>query len=204
MLGLAHILLALVVYAGSGVSESRGVEIQHQAIRFRLDGERIVSHSGEGVSWFVERGYGEKDDKGLLQLSPIEALYLVEVGKIEIFNENGEKMEFDSLVKLFAKKSETLWRDYVIYRDLRRRRYVMKEGFSPQLRFRVFERGEYGEAPAKYIIIPLSEGKDISVSTIAELIRSCRSMDKEPVLAVVDRRNEVVYYSASIADLKNV
>ncbi|MCS7129184.1 MAG: tRNA-intron lyase, partial [Candidatus Caldarchaeum sp.] len=78
-----------------------------------------------------------------------------------------------------------------------------KEGFGPKLRFRVFERGEYLEKPAKYLIIPLYEGESIAVEELLQLLRSCRAMNKEAVVAVLDRRSEVVYYNASLADLRN-
>ena len=92
----------------------------------------------------------------------------------------------------------------MVYRDLRRRRYVVKEGFSQELRFRVFERGDYGKKPARFIIIPIQEGREILVGNMVELVKTCRAMEKDPIIAVVDRRNEVVYYSVSIVELRNV
>jgi len=170
-----------------------------------VNGKITLVNPAEETGWFLERGYGEKSVDGKLVLSPVEALYLVETGKIKIRKENSrEEYSFNELVELFSGQSETFWRDYVIYRDLRRRRYVVKEGFSNELRFRLFERGEYGEKPAKYIIIPIHEGKDIQVSNLIKIIGSCKAMNKEPIIAVVDRRNEIVYYSASQVELRNL
>ena len=92
----------------------------------------------------------------------------------------------------------------MVYRDLRKRRYVVKEGFSEELRFRVFERGEYGEKPAKYVVAIISEGKDVPVEKLRQWLSACRGMRKELVLAVIDRRNEIIYYKASLVDLRNV
>jgi len=168
--------------------------------------------SDDGISAPIEaatmelqaRGYGEPNARGFLVLSPVETLYLLEPGKIEVTDGSGEQYSFNRLLSKFIQADENVWRDYVVYRDLRKRRYVVKEGFGSEMRFRVFERGQYGKSAAKYIIIPLYEGRDTTVEKLTEIVRACRAMDKEPVLAVIDRRNEIVYYNASIADLRNL
>jgi tRNA splicing endonuclease len=41
------------------------------------------------------------------------------------------------------------------------------------------------------------------VEELLSLLRSCRAMNKTAVVAVLDRRNGVVYYQASLVDLRN-
>jgi len=48
------------------------------------------------------------------------------------------------------------------------------------------------------------EGKNILIERILEWLSACRKMRKELVIAVVDRRNEVIYYKAALVDLRNV
>ncbi|MCS6769166.1 MAG: tRNA-intron lyase [Candidatus Caldarchaeum sp.] len=179
--------------------ESVSVAVVH-SLRFLEDGS-VVFTEGD-LSWLKARGYGDLRQDGLWGFSPVETLYLVKNGRALVYR-SGEKLEFNDLLTLFIQKDPNVWRDYVIYMDLRKRRYVVKEGFGPKLRFRVFERGEYLEKPAKYLIIPLYEGESIAVEELLQLLRSCRAMNKEAVVAVLDRRNEVVYYNASLADLRN-
>ncbi|MCS7109922.1 MAG: hypothetical protein NZ956_00440 [Candidatus Caldarchaeum sp.] len=177
-------------------------ELVGEAATFELlDDNRAVLVSGD-IGWFKERGYGDIRQDGRYLFSPVETLYLVKNGKASVFR-NGEKQEFNTLLTRFIQHDRNVWRDYVIYVDLRKRRYVVKEGFGPKLRFRVFERGEYLEKPAKYLIIPLYEGESIGMSELLSLLRSCRAMDKTGVVAVLDRRNEVVYYQASVVELWN-
>ncbi|MDW8084342.1 MAG: hypothetical protein RMI49_03995 [Candidatus Caldarchaeum sp.] len=177
-------------------------EVISEVARFELsDDGKVVFASGD-ISWFKQRGYGDPRQDGKYVFSPVETLYLVKNGKAVVYR-NGEKQEFNTLLTDFIRSDRNVWRDYVIYMDLRKRRYVVKEGFGPKLRFRVFERGEYLEKPAKYLIIPLYEGESIPVEELLGLLRSCRAMDKTGVVAVLDRRNEVVYYQASIVELWN-
>ncbi|HDD40095.1 MAG TPA: hypothetical protein ENG21_02460, partial [Nitrososphaeria archaeon] len=65
-------------------------------------------------------------------------------------------------------------------------------------------RGKYGKEPARYVIAPIVEGKNLPIKRLQEWLVTCRKMRKELVIAVVDRRNEVVYYKARLVDLRNV
>jgi tRNA-intron endonuclease len=172
-------------------------------VEFRLE-DGVVKSLSRNISWFRDRGYGEVGPDGHLTLSPVEALYLLRAGRITVSTSEGRILGFEELLNIQSSRLPNLWRDYVIYMDLRDRRYVVKEGFSPHLRFRVFERGTYPEAAAKYVIIPVYEGDDMAVEDLLEHIRACRAMNKTPVVAVVDRRNEIVYYTVSIVNLVNL
>ncbi|MEM1945286.1 MAG: hypothetical protein QXX57_06070, partial [Nitrososphaerota archaeon] len=114
---------------------------------FRITSEGTVVSVNSDVAWFKERGYGELGPDGLLTLSPVEALYLLRAGKISVSTYEGRVMKFEELLEIQSGRVANLWRDYVIYMDLRNRRYVVKEGFGEHLRFRVFERGAYPDAP---------------------------------------------------------
>jgi len=133
-----------------------------------------------------------------------EALYLVENGWMRVLNSQDIELDFNMLLEELKQLDENVWRDYVIYRDLRNRKYVVKNGFSEELRFRVFERGKYGKEPARYVIAPIVEGKNLPIKRLQEWLVTCRKMRKELVIAVVDRRNEVVYYKARLVDLRNI
>ncbi|GBC68644.1 hypothetical protein HRbin01_00327 [archaeon HR01] len=180
-----------------------GSETVVKPVRFRIGREGVAESVGVDVGWFTARGYGELEPDGLLRLSPVEALYLTKYGRVAVEDDSGHVMGFEELFSRLAEKTANLWRDYVIYMDLRNRRYVVKEGFSPHLRFRVFERGTYPESAAKYLIIPVYEGDDVVVEELLEYVRACRAMNKTAVVAVVDRRNEIVYYTVSLVNLIN-
>ncbi|HDJ67202.1 MAG TPA: tRNA-intron lyase [Nitrososphaeria archaeon] len=172
-------------------------------IRAILSDDGIIAKPDEICLKYLGKGYGAREDKRV-KYSPIEALYLTEIGKMEVFDGSGGKLSFQELLRKLQQGDPNIWRDYVVYRDLRKRRYVVKEGFGKELRFRVFERGKYGKEPAKYLVVPIFEGRDVSIKKLEEWMAISRKMRKELVIAVVDRRNEVIYYKASLVDLRNV
>jgi tRNA-intron endonuclease len=61
--------------------------------------------------------------------------------------------------------------------------------------FRVYERGQYSKDAAKYLVISIQEGKPIGVSDLVGAVRQSQRSKKELVLAVMNRRGEIVYYS---------
>ncbi len=142
------------------------------------------------------RGYGslEKDE---LLLTFYEALYLLDKNILEVEDKKGEKKDFQELLRVYESADENAWAKYLIYRDLRSRGYVVREGFGLGVDFRVYERGEYGKDTAKYLILSIQEGKPISLENLTTALKQCQSLKKELILAVMNRRGETVYYSVS-------
>lgn len=171
----------------------------------RLRDARIEAKRSDEVVKLLSKGYGVEDQaRGLVIYSYPEALYLVETGRMSVISSSGEKLDFNKLLTALKQLDENIWRDYVVYRDLRERNYVVKDGVNRELRFRVFERGKYGEEPARYLVAPIMEGRNVPIEKMIEWLSTARKLRKELVIAVVDRRNEVIYYKASIVDLRNV
>lgn len=142
------------------------------------------------------KGYGTSEDKELM-LNFCEALYLSDKGFLEVKDEKGTQLAFDELLRISEKTDENSWAKYLIYRDLRSRGYVVREGFGLGVDFRVYERGEYGKDTAKYLILSLQEGKPITLEDLTQTMKQCQSLKKELILAVMSRRGEIVYYSVS-------
>ncbi len=142
------------------------------------------------------RGYGVPEKSQLL-LTFYEAMYLMDKDMLEVEDEKGSKTNIRRLIRCYQNLDENAWAAYLTYRDLRSRGYVVREGFGLGVDFRVYERGEYAKDTAKYLIISIQEGKPISLENLANAIRQCQSLKKELILAVMNRRGEVVYYSVS-------
>lgn len=152
----------------------------------------------------LSKGYGNLEkDKNIIVYNPIEVLYLVENGMARVLLKDSE-IGFNALLCKLATTDENIWRNYVIYRDLRKKNYIVKEGFGQELTFRVFDRGEFQKDVAKFLITPLMEGKNIKLSKLKYLVSVSRALNKELVISVVDRRNEVVYYIVNQVDLRNL
>ena len=147
------------------------------------------------------RGYGVAENDEFL-LTFYESLYLLDKGALEIKNEKDGTVDFQGLLQRYEGVDENAWANYLMYRDLRSRGYVVREGFGLGIDFRVYERGEYGEKTAKYLILSMQEGKPIEMGDLTRVLRQCQSLKKELILAVMNRRGEIVYYSVSQLTLK--
>lgn len=162
----------------------------------------VLVSSPEGIEGLSLRGYGVSENEKLT-LTFYEALFLLAKGIIEVKNEKTrEKVNFQTLLQRFQSVDEDAWVRYLIYRDLRSRGYVAREGFGLGIDFRVYERGEYGKATANYLIFGIQEGQPVSMEELARSLRYVQSLKKRLVLAVINRRGEVVYYSLSQLTLK--
>jgi len=179
--------------------ETRVAELK---IKASLKENAVLVFSPEGVEGLSSRGYGVSEN-GKLTLALYEALFLLDKGIIEIEDEETRKeVSFQSLLKRFQSVDENAWVRYLIYRDLRGRGYVAREGFGLGIDFRVYERGEYGKETAKHLIFGVQEGQPVSVEELARTLRYVQSLKKNLILAVINRRGEIVYYSLSQLTLK--
>jgi tRNA-intron endonuclease len=179
--------------------ESRVAELK---IKASITENEVLVSSPEGVEGLSPRGYGVLEN-GKLTLTFYEALFLLDKEVIDVEDEKtGGKISFQSLLKCFQSVDENAWVRYLIYRDLRSRGYVAREGFGLGIDFRVYERGEYGKETAKYLIFGIQEGRPVSVEELARTLRYVQSLKKNLVLAVLNRRGEIVYYSLSQLTLK--
>lgn len=137
------------------------------------------------------KGYGDKEDNDYL-LETYEALYLLYLNRLVITN--GSIDNFASLLKHELKYDKEILTKFLVYRDLRSRGYVVKEGFGFGADFRVYERGGYEKKRAKYVVFCINEGIKVKVGELSKNVREIETMGKNAIAAVVERRGEVIYY----------
>ncbi len=160
-------------------------------VRGRLLEDMSVEVTGRDAVKLYGWNFGRLAGLGRLILEPHEALYLVEEGELEV-EKDGVPLGMQELMSLYASSLEGFWVRYLVFRDLKRRRYTVAKGPDEVLFLRVFERGRTDTA--RYLVMPLFEGEQV---TVGELLRRARqSMDqrKQLLLAIVERRGEVIYY----------
>lgn len=148
------------------------------------------------VDEFSSRGYGASGKKEFL-LTFYEALYLLDRAMLQVKDKNGEEVDFQRLLRCYEAANQNAWACYLVFRDLRSRGYVVREGFGQGVDFRVYERGDYSKGAAKYLIVTVQEGKPKALESLSRSLKQSLSLKKELVLAVMNRRGEIVYYSVS-------
>jgi tRNA-intron endonuclease len=137
------------------------------------------------------KGYGDKEDNNYF-LETYEALYLLHLNKLVITN--GVVVDFSDLMKHALKYDKEIVTKFLVYRDLRSRGYVVKEGFGFGTDFRVYERGGFEKKRAKYVVFCVNEGINVKVGELSKHVREIETMGKNAIAAVVERRGEVIYY----------
>jgi tRNA-intron endonuclease len=137
------------------------------------------------------KGYGDKENNNYL-LETYEALYLLHLNKLVITN--GDVVDFSDLLKHALRYDKEIVTKFLVYRDLRSRGYVVKEGFGFGTDFRVYERGGYEKKRAKYVVFCVNEGINVKVGELSKHVREIETMGKNAIAAVVERRGEVIYY----------
>ncbi len=149
------------------------------------------------------KGYGESLKKEY-QLHYFEALYLVFIKKLIVLNWRNKELSFANLLKILLKWDKNIFSRFLIYRDLRGRGYVVKDGFGFGIDFRVYNRGEYNLKPAKYVVFGINEGIELSISELSKNIKEIEKMGKEGIVAVIERRGEVIYYKIDQVGFKKL
>ena len=138
------------------------------------------------------KGFGEQEQDGYF-LKPFESLYLLYTDRL-VLKKTTKKINFNEMMEIAQNNDSEVLTKFLIYRDLRNRGYVVKDGFGFGSDFRVYERGHFGEKGAKFLIFGLNEGHTEKMGNLQKTVDQITQMGKEPVIAVIERRGEVIYY----------
>ena len=97
-----------------------------------------------------QKGFGEIEN-GKLFLKSFETLYLLYTHKL-FLKKKQKQIDFDTFMGICQKTNSEILTKFLIFRDLKTRGYIVKDGFGFGSDFRVYERGHFGEKGAKFLI----------------------------------------------------
>jgi len=161
-------------------------------ITAKMVNEKIAVINPKMQKILSDRGFGESE-KDILILDSFETLYLLYNNKLELKKVN-KNIIFDELIQKYIEKNDNTLIRFLLYRDLRTKGYVVKDGFGFDSDFRVYERGTYGLKDARFIIFVFNEGTQQKIGKLYKNIHQITKMGKEPIIAVIERRGEIIYY----------
>src|SRR5208283_5367248 len=108
-------------------------ESKKQPPEFRTSGtlseKGVVVADQSNIDALTSRGYGTMEN-GVFTLTFYEALYLNDKGMLEVKGEGPKTVDFQTLLHCYEAKNENAWASFLVYRDLRSRGYVAREGFG--------------------------------------------------------------------------
>jgi tRNA-intron endonuclease len=154
---------------------------------------------GPEVEELHERNYygtpGDRPNGKFLELTPFEALVLHERGRVILHSPDGSPYDVEGFAAEMTHRDPRFWIKYVVYRELRRRGYVVREGLGSGIEFRVYDRGaRRGSDAAKLLVYILPEGERVQIQTLALIANQSMAARKELVLAIVDRLGDTSFY----------
>jgi tRNA-intron endonuclease len=171
-------------------------------LRGIIDKNGIVSIEDSGRFGELEEvGYGEREGKRVI-LKGFEALYLLYAGKMKVEDGKAKEVTFEDLAKSTQARVKDSWTKFIIYRDLRSRGYIVKDGFGFGTDLRAYERGDFPSKAAKFVIFALDEGTEKSLGELRDSVKQIARMGKEAIVAVIERRGEVIYYRVTKATFR--
>ncbi|HEV8594770.1 MAG TPA: tRNA-intron lyase [Thermoplasmata archaeon] len=158
------------------------------------DGTVVVEDGGEGSTLYNKGFFGDPRPGGGVILSLLEAVYLVESGRLAV-SEDDAPLPLPELFRRAHAKVPSFEIRYLVYRDLRQRGYVVKES-APPIDFRVFPRGGGPKAtPTKWGVSAISERWVFDLDALAGHVRHVSGARKNLLLAVVDEASDLTYYA---------
>jgi tRNA-intron endonuclease len=165
-------------------------------ITAQFSGDKITSLSEDAFSLYEKSRFGEKE-KNKIEYAGVEALFLVEEAKMEIFS--GKKLiSFDGLLKKLRKKDKKIETKFAVYEDLRKRGYIIKTALKFGAEFRIYDKGvRPGEDHAKWILFTAREHDALSWHDFAAKNRVAHSTQKNLLIAIVDEESDVSYYEVA-------
>jgi len=165
-------------------------------IKANFSGEKIFSNSKAAQDLFSSQRFGEKIDEKI-QYSLPEALFLVDDKKMDIYQKD-RKLALKQILNQFEKIDKKFKIKYIVFKDLRKKGYIVKTALKFGAEFRVYKKGaNIGEEHAKWILYPVSETSELTWHDFSAKNRVAHSTKKNLLIGIVDEENDVSYYEIS-------
>jgi tRNA-intron endonuclease len=161
-----------------------------------LVGEKVITESSdESREFYNQSRFGNLAENGKVELSLLEAYYLMEKGKLSIKTDTRKKLTPESFLKKATELEPNFWIRYCVFRDIRNRGYIIKTALKFGADFRVYDRGvKPGEDHARWIVYPVHEGDTLTWYEFAAKNRVAHSTKKRLLMAIVDDEGDCTYY----------
>ncbi|NOZ81796.1 MAG: tRNA-intron lyase [Candidatus Micrarchaeota archaeon] len=155
-----------------------------------VDGKIIVQNGKE----LYEKGFFGTVKGNDVELDNVEALFLLERGRIKIFRD-GKSLDVKDFFHLCCSLDPRFEFKYTVYKDLRTRGFSVRPGFKG-CDFRVYERGSKPgkKEKIKWIVFCNAEDYPCNLDQLAMAIKLAKNIRTTALWAVVDNDSDVTYY----------
>ena len=178
------------------MAEEKDEKKETEKIKAKITGQGIYSNSESAFSLYESSRFGEKKENKV-KYSSVEALYLVEKGKLEVYSGN-KKLDFEQLMRKLKKQDKKIEINYLVFKDMRNRGYIVKTALKFGAEFRVYNKGKKpGEDHAKWILYPVLESQTMTWHEFSAKNRVAHSTKKNLLIGIIDEEGDISYYEIS-------
>jgi tRNA-intron endonuclease len=164
------------------------------------DGHVILAEPREANQLHNKGWFGVPQPGGSLRLELVEAVFLVECGKLEV-RSNASVIGLESLMRTAASLQPGFEINYLVYSDLRQRGLTVQPFLPGPPDFALYERGAVpSRSRSRHHVLAISERGHFDVEEMAAFVRRAEELGKLVMLALVDEEGDLTYYDVSTAD----
>lgn len=163
-------------------------------IKSTIVSEKVTSNSKEAFDLFASQRFGEKKGEKITYILS-EALYLFEEKKMDLFDSKNKLLTEEEIIKKFRKIDKKFKTKYIVFRDLRKKGYVVKTALKYGAEFRVYDKGVKIESGhSKWICFPVLESRTMTWQEFSAKNRVAHSTKKNLLIAIIDEEEDVSYF----------
>lgn len=156
------------------------------SITIYQEGNSFFSNKEEAIALAGKSYFGELKS-GKVVYSIYEAIYLIEKNRAKLEG----KLTKEKLNKIKHSK------EYLIFKDLRDKGLILKEGLKFGSDFRVYEKGKSpGKDHAAYLL-HIADSSAIKLKDFCAKARVAHSTAKKLLLAIPDSEHDISYYEVN-------
>ena len=160
------------------------IKVEYKNKVFSLDQKSFQSLNSKGFGFQLNNKF---------HLNIYEVLFLIEKKKIKVEYKNLE-INFENLLKIT--KVDLI--DYLVYKDLKSKGYVVQSGSKYGASFRIYDKGiKIGEDHSLWIVETVKDSQKFKFKDILGKNRIAHSANKKLILAIVDIENSITYIESS-------
>ena len=167
-----------------------------EPVKAYFSNERVLTESSDNArELYNQSRYGELLYDGRVQLSLIEALYLIEKKRLIVYDSRNKAIDSESFLKKAQKAEPNFWVRYCVFKDIRNRGYIIKTALKFGADFRIYDRGvKPGEDHARWVVFPVHEGSSLTWYEFSAKNRVAHSTKKRLLIGCVDDEGDVTYW----------
>ncbi len=158
-------------------------------INIYSENDKLTSTSNKSYALENEKKLGEKKE-GKIHYSIYEAMLLFEKYNANVMKKN-KTLGKENLMKIFSKNIKRFHSNYLVFKHLRNKGYIVKEGLKFGGDFRIYEK--HNLSHAKYICLITNEER-LKLKDLISKVRITHSTAKKLLLAIVDREDDLLFY----------